>query len=161
MKTLPLLPLLVICFAPLPARAGDVDAGKLADIRTKMQAFVDEGELAGVVTVVGRKDGVISHEALGVLNLESKLPMPKDALFRIASMTKPITAIGIMILVEEGKLGLDDPVEKHLPEFKGQMLVAEKGKDTITMKKPSRPISLRDLLTHTSEIGRASCRERV
>src|SRR5439155_4542133 len=117
---------------------------KLAEIRTKMQAFVDSGDLAGAVTVVGRKDGVIHHEAVGSLNLESKQPMPKDAIFRIASMTKPITAIGIMILVDEGKLAVADPVEKYLPEFRGQMLVAERGKDTLVLKKPERPIRLRD-----------------
>src|SRR5207237_2368060 len=66
------------------------------------------------------------------------------------SMTKPITAIGIMILVDEGKLAVADPVEKYLPEFRGQMLVAERGKDTLVLKKPQRPITLRDLLTHTS-----------
>jgi CubicO group peptidase (beta-lactamase class C family) len=76
--------------------------------------------------------------------------MPVDALFRIASMTKPITAIGIMILQEEGKLSVDDPVEKHLPEFRGQRLVASRDADSVTLKKPSRPITLRDLLTHTS-----------
>ena len=76
--------------------------------------------------------------------------MRSDTLFRIASMTKPITAIGIMMLVDEGKLAVDDPVEKHLPEFRGQMLVADQSGDTITLKKPPRPITLRDLLTHTS-----------
>jgi CubicO group peptidase (beta-lactamase class C family) len=65
-------------------------------------------------------------------------------------MTKPITAIGIMILVDEGKLKVEDAVEKYLPEFRGQMLVAERGKESITLKKPSRPITVQDLLTHTS-----------
>jgi CubicO group peptidase (beta-lactamase class C family) len=131
-------------------RAAEPDAAKLTEIRTKMQAFVAAGELAGAVTVAGRKDGVIHHEAVGLLNLESKQPMPKDALFRIASMTKPVTAIGIMILVDEGKLRVEDPVEKYLPEFRGQLLVAERTKDAVKLKKPSRPIALRDLLTHTS-----------
>ena len=76
--------------------------------------------------------------------------MTKDALFRIASMTKPITAIAIMMLQEEGKLTIDDPVEKHLPEFRGQMLVAERKPDSLLLKRPSRPITLKDLLTHTS-----------
>jgi CubicO group peptidase (beta-lactamase class C family) len=76
--------------------------------------------------------------------------MRPDTLFRIASMTKPITAIGIMMLADEGKLKVDDPVEKHLPEFRGQMLVAERSGDMTTLKKPPRPITLRDLLTHTS-----------
>jgi CubicO group peptidase (beta-lactamase class C family) len=76
--------------------------------------------------------------------------MRPDSLFRIASMTKPITAIGIMMLAEAGKLSVDDPVEKHLPEFRGQMMVATRSGDTITLKTPPRPITLRDLLTHTS-----------
>ena len=115
-----------------------------------MQPFVDKNEVAGVVTLVGSPDGVVSLEAIGRRDVEKDLPMRSDTLFRIASMTKPITAIGIMMLVDEGKLAVDDPVEKHLPEFRGQMLVAEQSGDTVTLKKPSRPITLRDLLTHTS-----------
>jgi CubicO group peptidase (beta-lactamase class C family) len=65
-------------------------------------------------------------------------------------MTKPITAIGIMILQDEGKLSVEDPVEKHLPEFRGQMLVEMREPDRVTLKKPPRPITIRDLLTHTS-----------
>jgi CubicO group peptidase (beta-lactamase class C family) len=65
-------------------------------------------------------------------------------------MTKPITAIGVMILVDQRKLAVEDPVEKHLPEFRGQMLVAERSDDTLKLKKPARPITVRDLLTHTS-----------
>jgi CubicO group peptidase (beta-lactamase class C family) len=115
-----------------------------------MQAFVDQQEIAGAVTVVGRKGGVLSCEAVGSQCLEKGQPMRKDALFRIASMTKPITTIGIMILADEGKLSVTDPVEKHLPEFRGQMLVAGRSPDTVTLKKPSRPITLHDLMTHTS-----------
>jgi CubicO group peptidase (beta-lactamase class C family) len=126
------------------------DTDRLAVIRERMQAFVDQQDIAGAVTVVGRQQGIISHEAVGSLRLDPRQPMPKDALFRIASMTKPITAIGIMILADEGKLSVEDPVEKHLPEFRGQMLVAKRGEGTLTLKKPARPITLRDLLTHTS-----------
>ena len=144
---LAVLPLLVLAAA---IRAEDLDPAKLGKIKTAMQAFVDSNDLAGAVTVVGRKDGVVSYEAVGSLNLDKKTPMTKDALFRIASMTKPITAIGIMILADEGKLSVDDPVEKYLPEFKGQMQVVTKSADTVTLKKPTRPITLRDLLTHTS-----------
>jgi CubicO group peptidase (beta-lactamase class C family) len=125
-------------------------AAKLKLIREKMQEFVDRQEVGGAVTVVGRKDGIVSCEAVGSLDLTTRRPMQSGALFRIASMTKPITAIGIMILVDEGKLSVDDAVEKHLPEFRGQMLVAERSGDTVTLKKPSRPITVRDLLTHTS-----------
>src|SRR5262245_28162692 len=86
-----------------PARGDDLDAAKLARIPGRMQAFVDDQDITGAVTVVGRKDGVVSLEAVGSLNLEKGRPMTKDALFRIASMTKPITAVGIMILQDEGK----------------------------------------------------------
>lgn len=130
----------------LPVRADS----PLEAVKSRMQAFVDAGEIAGAVTVVGRSAGILSHEAVGFQNLESRTPMPKDALFRIASMTKPVTAIGIMTLVDEGKLYLDDPVEKHLPEFRGQMLVSNRNADAVTLIKPKRPITIRDLLTHTS-----------
>lgn len=140
----------LLALSAASARGGDADAGKLARIRAAMQAFVDDKDLAGAVTVVGRKDGIISYEAVGSLNLEKNQPMTKDGLFRIASMTKPITAIGIMILADEGKLTVDDPVEKHLPEFKGQMLIEKRSPDAVTLKKPARPITVRDLLTHTS-----------
>lgn len=144
--------LFVVAFAVLVpmARAGEIDRAKLGEIRSRMQKFVDDGELAGAVTVVGRASGVVSFETVGVQSLESNKPMPKDALFRIASMTKPITSVGIMILVDEGKLKVEDPVEKYLPEFKGQMLVAKRDKDTIMLKKPARPITIKDLMTHTS-----------
>lgn len=124
------------------------------DIRARMQRFVDSGEIAGAVTVVGRADGVISHEAVGFQNPESRAPMAKDALFRIASMTKPVTAIGILMLAEEGKLNLDDPVEKHLPEYRGQMLIESRNAQAMTLRKPRRPITIRDCLTHTSGMAR-------
>jgi CubicO group peptidase (beta-lactamase class C family) len=129
---------------------GRGDDAAPAQIRSRMQAFVDKGEVAGIVTVVGRRDAVLSIEAVGRQHADRDAAMPKDALFRIASMTKPITALGIMILADEGKLSVEDPVEKHLPEFRGQMLIGERNKDAVVLKKPARPITLRDLLTHTS-----------
>jgi CubicO group peptidase (beta-lactamase class C family) len=123
---------------------------KLAEIRTAMQQFVERGELAGAVTLVGRRDGVLSLEAVGLQDLEAQKPMRTDTLFRIASMTKPVTAVAIMILADERKLSVEDPVEKHLPEFRGQQLVAGRTAAGPTLKPPPRPITLRDLLTHTS-----------
>ncbi len=146
-----LLPLVLLFVLPaLPA--AELDKGKLAAIPPRMQKFVEDQTVAGMVTVVGTSKGVVSLDAVGSLRLEPSTPMPKDAVFRIASMTKPITAAGVMMLAEEGKLRVEDPVEKYLPEFKGQMLVAarSKEKDLVVLKKPARPITLRDLLTHTS-----------
>ena len=123
-------------------------------VRGRMQKFVDSGEIAGAVTVIGRADGVLSHVAVGQQRLDPPTPMPTDALFRIASMTKPITAMGVMILAEEGKLRVDDPIEKHLPEFQGQPLAVSRGPELSILKPPKRPITIRDLLTHTSGLRR-------
>jgi CubicO group peptidase (beta-lactamase class C family) len=112
--------------------------------------FVQKGQIAGAVAVVGDAREVLVLEAVGDLDVQAKRAMPKDAVFRIASMTKPITAIGVMQLAEDGKLSIDDPVEKHLPEFKGPWLIAERKDDALTLKRPQRPVTLRDLLTHTS-----------
>jgi CubicO group peptidase (beta-lactamase class C family) len=132
------------------AGAAEFDAGKLAAIRARMQAFVDQRQLSGAVTVVGNEKGIVGFEAVGMANISQNRPMAPDTLFRIASMTKPITALGIMILVDEGKIKVDEPVEKYLPEFKGQMQVASKQDGMLTLKKPARLITVRDLLTHTS-----------
>jgi CubicO group peptidase (beta-lactamase class C family) len=130
--------------------AAEPDPAKLASIEPAMKKFVENRTVAGVVAVVGTSKGIARTDAVGQLRIDPGTPMPKDALFRIASMTKPITAAGIMILADEGKLDVNDPVEKHLPEFRDQMLIAERGKGTLTLKKPSRVITLKDLLTHTS-----------
>jgi CubicO group peptidase (beta-lactamase class C family) len=139
---------LVLALAALPAAAEP--AAKSEALEASLRKFVDTGELSGVVTFVGNKDGVLDVQVVGFADLEHKLPMKRDTLFRIASMTKPITALAVMQLFEEGKVDIDDPVEKYLPEFKGQMLLASKDKDTVTLRKPSRPITVKDLLTHTS-----------
>jgi CubicO group peptidase (beta-lactamase class C family) len=139
-----------LCLVMTSAR-GD-NTGSLSQIRSRMQTYVDQGEIAGAVTVVGRHDGILSVDVVGQQDIEHHRPMTKDTIFRIASMTKPVTAIGIMMLVDEGKLAVEDPVEKHLPEFRGQMLVVGRTKDsrTVMLDKPARPITIRDLMTHTS-----------
>lgn len=120
--------------------------------------FVPSNDIAGAVVVVGRKDGVVLNEAFGSRDLEAKAPMAKDTLFRIASMTKPITAIGIMILVDEGKLSPDDDVAKHLPEFGPQWLSGPSigegpGGPARALIRPKRGVKVRDLLTHTSGVA--------
>jgi CubicO group peptidase (beta-lactamase class C family) len=106
--------------------------------------------MAGAVTLVADKDKILCLEAVGYADLAAKQPMRTDCLFWIASQSKPITAAALMILVDEGKLKLDDPVEKYLPEFRGQMVVAEKDKDHVVLRKPRHPITVRNVLSHTS-----------
>ena len=128
----------------------EFDHEKLDQLRPVLQKYVDNNTVAGVVAAIGSRDGIMALEALGSLNREQKLAMTTDSVFRIASMTKPITAIAIMMLVDEGRLSVDDPVEKHLLEFKGQLLIESKEGEKIVLKKPARAILIRDLLTHTS-----------
>jgi CubicO group peptidase (beta-lactamase class C family) len=113
---------------------------RLARIPVQIRSFVDKGTIAGAVTLVARHGTVVSLEAIGYQDLEIKKPMRADTIFDIRSVTKPITAIGIMILMEEGKLALNDPVEQYLPEFK------------VTRKKDQQPtpITIHHLLTHTA-----------
>lgn len=135
------------------AGAAEFDTPKLAVIREKLQTFVDQQHLAGAVAVVGTRDAIVRFDAVGQRQLEAPQPMTQDTLFRIASMTKPVTAIGIMLLVDEGRLAVDDQVQKYLPEFRGQMLVASRSSESVMLRQPARPITLRDLLTHTSGLS--------
>jgi len=132
------------------ARKTSLDPARLARIRERMQEHVERKEVAGAVTLVGRRGSIAHLEAVGFQDTERKIPMKTDSIFRIASMTKPITAIGVLMLEEDGKLSLDDSVERRLPEFRGQMMVRERSAEAVTLVKPPRPITLRDLLTHTS-----------
>jgi len=96
-----------------------MDPDRLAKIPVRMKSFVDKGTIAGCVTLVSRHGAIASLEAVGYTDLDRKTPMRTDAIFQIHSMTKPVTSVGIMLLMEEGKLALSDPVEKDLPEFRG------------------------------------------
>jgi CubicO group peptidase (beta-lactamase class C family) len=103
---------------PNAAKAG-MDSERLARIAQRMQAFVDQGTIAGVVGLIARHGTVVSLDAVGYQELEGKKAMKTDTIFQIMSMTKPVTAVALMILMEEGKVVLSDPVEKYLPEFRG------------------------------------------
>jgi len=137
----------LITQAKKPEASGDA---ALTPVAAAMQAYVDKHELAGAVTLVWSGDKLACHEAVGFQDLESKTPMAKDSLFWIASMTKPVTALGVMMLVEEGKLSIDDPISKYLPEFRGQMLIKDKSPEQTVLVKPAREVTIKDLLTHTS-----------
>ncbi len=124
----------------------------LAQIPQRMQHFVDEKTVAGAVTLVSHGNNVIEFEAAGMADIEANRPMRKDTIFQIMSMTKPVTAIGIMMLAEEGKLALRDPVEQYLPEFRNQRVAANVGPDSGRLALPDHPITIRDLMTHTAGI---------
>jgi CubicO group peptidase (beta-lactamase class C family) len=128
-----------------------MDPASLQRIPKRMQELVDTGVLAGAVTLVQRHGTVASLEAVGWADIEAKKPMKADTIFQVMSMTKPFVGTSIMMLADEGKLSVSDTVEKHLPEFRGQMVVSKRNDDgSLLIKKPSRPITIFDLLTHTS-----------
>ncbi|HZE95531.1 MAG TPA: serine hydrolase domain-containing protein [Planctomycetota bacterium] len=141
---------IALTLAALLIALGGLRAQEIPGLKPEFQGYVDRHQTAGTVTLVARKGKILSLEAVGWGDLENKSPMKTDSIFQIASMTKPVTAIGILMLEEEGKLSTDDPVEKHLPEFRGQQLIVKKEGSTLTLGKPARPITVKDLLTHTS-----------
>jgi CubicO group peptidase (beta-lactamase class C family) len=130
---------------------------KLDNIKKTLQAEVDKGHIPGAVVMINRKGKLVYSEAVGYQNKDANLPMKKDALFRIYSMTKPLAAVAAMILEEEGKIVLADPVSKYLPEFANvQVCNASKnteGKTVCALVPAEKPITVQDLLRHTSGIG--------
>ena len=118
-----------------------------------MQAFVESNTISGAVTLVARKGEIVSLDAVGLADMANKRAIRADSLFWIASMTKPITATAVMMLQDEGKLSVDDAVEKYLPEFKNQWLIDNRGSNSMALARAPRPITLRDLLTHTSGLS--------
>lgn len=134
--------LLLALVAAIPARA--------QSLLPVVQPFVDRGEVAGAVMLVADRERVLLLEAVGSADIDAGRPMPTDALFWIASQTKPITAAAVMILVDGGLMRLDDPVEKYLPEFRGQLVVSEKDDAHALLVRTDHPITVREVLAHTS-----------
>ena len=129
-------------------------ADRFAGVAPRMQEFIDKGEASGIVTLIADKDRILHIGAAGKTDMDGERKMRTDDIFWIASMSKPITAVCIAILADDGKLSFDDPLAKHLPEF-AEVMVSENGQ----RMKPSRPITLRDVLTHTSGLGEMTNRD--
>jgi CubicO group peptidase (beta-lactamase class C family) len=139
---------------------------RLTRIHSAIQQHIDGRDIAGAVTLVARRGQVAHFEAHGLMDLESMRPMSKDAVFRLASMSKPITAVAILMLMEDGKLRLSDPVSRFIPPFKNLQVAVPRpggaaaptnarggsaGSDVVFDRvSASREITIRDLLTHTS-----------
>jgi CubicO group peptidase (beta-lactamase class C family) len=134
----------------LSAHAGAEAPKSTPAIAAAIQPYVDKHELAGAVALVANKDKVLSVDTVGYSDVGAKTPIKADGLFWIASMSKAMTTAAVMMLVDEGKINLDDPVEKYLPEFKGQMVIAEKDANHVLLKKPVHPITVRNVMSHTS-----------
>ncbi len=127
---------------------------RLKRLDRMMQDYVDEGKIAGAVGLVARKGKIAHLNAYGFSDIEDAIPMKTDAIFRIASMTKPITSVAVMMLYEQGKFGLNDPVGRYLPELNSMQVIEEgdPADEKPTFVKSKTPITIKHLLTHTSGI---------
>jgi methyl acetate hydrolase len=127
--------------------------GGAAEIDAVLKMAVEKG-IPGVVAVVANRDRVLYEGAFGLMDTAKQKPMSKDAIFRIASMTKPVTSAAVMMLVEQGKLSLDDPVSKYLPSFKGrEMIAAFNTADASFTTKPAKEVLIRHLLANVSGLA--------
>ena len=132
-----------------PASVGFA-ADRLQRLSDALQAEIDQGAIPGAVLLIVRHGKAAYFEALGALDPEKKSPMRKDGIFRIYSMSKPITSTVAMMLVEQGRLALADPVAKYLPEFKDVKVGEEKADKSLELVAVRRPMTIQDLMRHTS-----------
>jgi CubicO group peptidase (beta-lactamase class C family) len=172
-RTSALLILAFAIFAASFASAADLKTTKaervgmsterLARIHDVMQRHIDTGRITGAVTAVARRGKLVHHEAHGFRDPNTQSPMPQDALFRMASSSKPVTGVAVLMLVEEGRIRLNDPVSAYIPEFKNLKVAVPKpgmteqdarrangGKGDVDLVAATREITIKDLMTHTS-----------
>jgi CubicO group peptidase (beta-lactamase class C family) len=126
---------------------------RLARINTVMQRYVDEGKLAGISTLVARRGQVVHFEQVGMADSEADRPMAPDTIFRIYSMTKPITSVAVLMLFEEGYFRLSDPVAKYLPAFQAVKVLDRIDQANVRLVDPERPVTIHHLLTHTAGLS--------
>jgi methyl acetate hydrolase len=159
-----------VYYPPVPARSASAqtalprlsDKG-ISEIDSVLQQAVQQGTIPGVVAIVANKDQILYHQAFGLMNVAKQKLLQKDSIFRLASMTKPVTSVAVMMLKEEGKLSLDDPVSKYLPAFKDRELISNFNPTdaTYTTKKAANQVLIRHLLTNTSGLAYAFSNDTV
>ena len=126
--------------------------GPLKGVTTTLQAAVDRGDLGGIVTLIFHRGEVVQVDAVGYQDPETRKPMARDTIFRIASMSKPIAAVATLMLLDDGKIALDDPVDRWLPELANPMVLADPTAPLDSGTPSPHPIRVIDLLTHRSGI---------
>ena len=146
----------VLTMAATP-EAGGFSSKRLTRIDTILKEYVDKGRMNGAVAMIVHDGKIVYYKNFGYNDVDTKTPLQKDAIFRIASQTKAITSVAVMMLFEEGKFMLDDPISNFIPEFRNPRVLDKynKADTTYTTVPAKREITIRDLLTHTSGIGYA------
>ncbi len=148
----------VSVFSQTPSKLKPEEVGlsseRLPRINEVIKRYIETNQISGAVTLVARKGRIAHFEAQGQMDIEGKKPIRKDAMFRMASSTKPVASVAIMMLMEEGKIRLSDPVSKFIPEFKNTKVAVKSSTSAeLEMIPAAREITIRDLLTHTSGLG--------
>lgn len=128
-------------------------SARLNRISTVMQRYVDERKIAGTVTLIARHGNIVHFNSCGMADIENKMPMQLDTIFRIYSMTKPITSVAVLMLLEEGKIRLSDPISMYIPAFKKVKVLDETSGSGVRYVTPHREITILDLLTHTAGLS--------
>jgi CubicO group peptidase (beta-lactamase class C family) len=146
----------VLSMAATP-EAGGFSSKRLTRVDEMLKEYVDQGRMNGAVAMIVHDGKIVYYKNFGYNDLDTKTPLQKDAIFRIASQTKAITSVAVMMLHEEGKFMLDDPISNFIPEFKHPKVLDKynKADTTYTTVPAKREITIRDLLTHTSGLGYA------
>ncbi|OYX51659.1 MAG: serine hydrolase [Alphaproteobacteria bacterium 32-64-14] len=130
------------------------DSGRLKRLDDYMAGVVSSGRVAGMTTLLARHGQIVSFNTWGKSSIEANTPIAKDSIFRIYSMTKPVTGVAMMILFEQGKWRLDDPVTRYVPEFKGLRVVKSINKDgSLVLEDMVRPPTMREIMSHTAGFG--------
>jgi CubicO group peptidase (beta-lactamase class C family) len=133
----------------LPENEG-FSSGRLARLNAKTHSYVDGGLTAGVITLIARHGRIIHFDVYGKADIEAGAPLQSDSLFRMYSMTKPLTSTALLMLYEEGKFQLDDPLDKYYPEFKDLKVYVSGGGDQMKVENPKRKPTVRDIMRHTA-----------
>jgi len=142
--------------------AAEMDAPASSEVTAAMQPYLDSYKLAGFIGIVADKTGKVHYKNLeGYADVEAKKPIREDNVFWIASMTKMFAGASVMMLVDEGKVSLDDPVTKFIPQLNKWMVVEEKDQSHVLLKPPARPVTIRHVLSHTSGLAGSSELQQV
>lgn len=132
-----------------PSRAG-FDPARLETLHATVKGFVDDGQHAGIITLVARDGKIADFQTYGYRDIDKTLPMERDTICRIYSMSKIVTSVGALILFEEGRFNLDDPVANYLPELKDLKVMTGGTAEAPQLETPKRPVTIKHLFTHTS-----------
>ncbi len=140
---------------PTPTAAIPTEKPTLEPLKRIVQKAVDDGLVSGAVMLLARGDQILHQQVTGLADIDANRPAKLDDLYWIASITKPMTATLLMMLVDEGKVSVGDPVYKYLPEFEKLWVIQSQDENRMVLERPNRPLTIRDLLTHTGGLPNA------